>query len=109
MGSAIFEYNKGQSSKYEKILHSIYILFLQEQKFGLFHHLEKNEAQNKKKGPESTNISHIGSAILEYNKCRVYSTGLQGTGLAETQVSQGNSFSNILITGNAPVRSRCET
>ena len=48
MGSAIFEYNKGQSSKYEKILHSIYILFLQEQKFGLFHHLEKNEAQTKK-------------------------------------------------------------
>ena len=32
--------------KYEKVLYSIYILFLQEQKFGLFHHLEKNEAQN---------------------------------------------------------------
>ena len=27
----------------------------------------------------------------------------------KTQVSQGNSFSNILITGNAPVRSRFET
>ena len=27
----------------------------------------------------------------------------------KTQVSQGNSFSNILITGNAPVRSRYET
>ena len=34
--------------KYEKVLYSIYILFLQEQKFGLFHHSEKNEAQNKK-------------------------------------------------------------
>ena len=27
--------------KYEMFLYSIYILFLQEQKFGLFHHLEK--------------------------------------------------------------------
>ena len=27
----------------------------------------------------------------------------------KTQVSQGNSFSNILIIGNAPVRSRHET
>ena len=27
----------------------------------------------------------------------------------KTQVSQGNSFSNKLITGNAPVRSRYET
>ena len=34
--------------KYEKFLYSIYILFLPEQKFGFFNHLEKNEAQNKK-------------------------------------------------------------
>ena len=34
--------------KYEKFLCSIYILFLPEQKFGLFHHFETNEAQNKK-------------------------------------------------------------
>ena len=40
---------------------------------------------------------------------RVYSTGLQGQVWQKTQVSQGNSFSNILITGNAPVRSRYET
>ena len=35
--------------KYEKFLYIIYVLFLQEQKFGLFHHLEKSEAQNKEK------------------------------------------------------------
>ena len=36
--------------KYEKFLYSIYILFLQEQKIWVvFHHLEKNETQNKKK------------------------------------------------------------
>ena len=40
---------------------------------------------------------------------RVYSTGLQGQVWQKTQVSQCNCFSNILITGNAPVRSRYET
>ena len=46
--------------KYEKVLYSIYILFLQEQKFCLFHNLEKNEAQNKK---HDRNLSI--SAILD--------------------------------------------
>ena len=40
---------------------------------------------------------------------RVYSTGLQGQVWQKTQVSQGNSFSDILITGNAPGRSHYET
>ena len=53
--------------KYEKFLYSIYMLLLQEQKFGLFHHLEKNEAQNKKM-TGIYNIGHIRSAIFEYNK-----------------------------------------
>ena len=49
-------------------------------------------------------ITKIGNRNLES-----YKMEFQGQVWQKTQVSQGNSFSDILITGNAPVRSRYET
>ena len=49
-------------------------------------------------------ITKIGNRNLESHYME-----FQGQFWQKTQVSQGNSSSNILITGNAPVRSGYET
>ena len=53
------------------------------------------------------------ASLVIADNCNVFAESIPQVYMAQvwqkTQVSQDNSFFNILITGNAPVRSRYET